>query len=72
VPTTLVRRARLMPDGPPQGVLVAGGIVAAVGPIGDTAGAAEIIDLEGRFVLPIETAMCVSANGSGPRLVRMC
>ena len=50
--TTLLRRARRAPDPPPQGVLVAGGLVASVGPVDDTAGAAEIIDLDGRFVLP--------------------
>lgn len=50
--TTLLRRARRAPDAPPQGVLVAGGLVASVGPVDDTAGAAEIIDLDGRFVLP--------------------
>jgi hypothetical protein len=50
--TTLLRRARLTPDAPPQSVLVAGGLVASVGPVEDTVGAAEIIDLDGRFVLP--------------------
>jgi imidazolonepropionase-like amidohydrolase len=52
VTTTLIRRARLAPDAPPQGVLVAGGLVASVGPVEDTAGSAEIIDLDRRFVLP--------------------
>ena len=50
--STLLRRTRLAPDAPPQGVLVAGGLVASVSPVEDTAGAAEIIDLDGRFVLP--------------------
>ena len=37
---------------PPQGVLVAGGLVASVGPVDDTGGAAEIIDLDGGLLLP--------------------
>lgn len=48
----LLRRARLAPQGPLQDVLVAGGRVAGAGDINDHTGVADVIDVEGRYVLP--------------------
>jgi predicted amidohydrolase YtcJ len=50
--SVLLRRARVAPSGPPQHVLVVGGRVAQIGAIGEGNEVAEVIDLDGRIVLP--------------------
>lgn len=48
----LLRRARLLRRGPLQDVLVAGGRIAGVGNVDDHAAVSEMIDADGRYVLP--------------------
>lgn len=50
--TTVLLRARLDHDGPLRDVLVADGDVAGVGAIEPPGGATEVIDMDGRVVLP--------------------
>ncbi len=48
----LLRHARIAPQGPLQDVLVAGGRIARVGEVDDHTGVVEVLDVEGRYVLP--------------------
>jgi predicted amidohydrolase YtcJ len=50
--TVLFHRARLAPQGRPQDVLVAAGMVAEVGDLEAGREVAEVVDLDGRFLLP--------------------
>jgi predicted amidohydrolase YtcJ len=52
VTSVVFLHARLARDGPAQDVLVAADRVSAVGTIGDLSGADEVVDLDGRFLLP--------------------
>jgi predicted amidohydrolase YtcJ len=48
----LLRRVRVAPEWPLQDVLVMAGRVTGVGPIGPSTEVSDVIDLDGRFVLP--------------------
>jgi predicted amidohydrolase YtcJ len=50
--SVLFRRARLAPQGPPQDILVADGQVAEVADVHNPMAVDEVIDLDGRYVLP--------------------